>query len=232
MHTRYCIMQAIILAAAGLLIMRLVAVACDPRAKDLADWHFNSYTQEAVAPQRGPVFDCRKFPLSQQGTRPSAYANPRRMAWLAERYPGRTKAFVAALSQRANETYISPNMLAGSIVYELCRSGALDTNIGFVNAQLALRRDAVVESLRERIPEARFVVPGGGYFLWLDLAEGSDTQALVPLAKEEGVAFIGGPDFMLEGGHESLRLSFASVPPEQVPEGIGRLARALERQRV
>ena len=28
---------------------------------------------------------------------------------------------------------------------------------------------------REQIPEAEFVVPGGGYFLWLDLAEGTDT---------------------------------------------------------
>ena len=52
--------------------------------------------------------------------------------------------------------------------------------------------------------------------------------ALVPLAKEEGVGFVAGPDFMLEGGERSLRLSFASVPPGDVPEGIGRLARALE----
>lgn len=141
------------------------------------------------------------------------------------------RAEVAALAKRANETYISPNMLAEAIVLDLCRSGGLDRNIELVNAALAERRDAVVEALRERIPEADFVVPGGGYFLWLDLAPGSDTAALLPIAKEEGVAFVAGPDFMLEGGERSLRLSFASVPPQQVPEGIGRLARALERQR-
>ena len=50
---------------------------------------------------------------------------------------------------------------------------------------------------------------------------------LLPLAKEEGVAFVAGPDFMIEGGHESLRLSFASVHPQDVPEGICRLARGL-----
>ncbi len=33
---------------------------------------------------------------------------------------------IAQLAKRANEIYISPNMLAESIVYELCRSGALD----------------------------------------------------------------------------------------------------------
>jgi DNA-binding transcriptional MocR family regulator len=138
---------------------------------------------------------------------------------------------IAALAKRANETYISPNMLAGSIVYELCRSGGLDANIKLVNLALAERRDAVVSALGELIPEAEFVIPGGGYFLWLDLASGSDTPALLPLAKEQGVAFVAGPDFMLEGGERSLRLSFASVPPDQVPEGIARLTRALERQR-
>ena len=138
---------------------------------------------------------------------------------------------IAELAKRANETYISPNMLAESIVYELCRSGGLDANIELVNVALAERRDAVVRELGERIPEAEFFVPGGGYFLWLDLAEGSDCGGLLSLAKEEGVGFVAGPDFMIEGGERSLRLSFASVPPADVGEGIGRIAAALERQR-
>ena len=33
---------------------------------------------------------------------------------------------------------------------------------------------------------------------------------------------------MLEGGRSSLRFSFASVPPEQIAEGVSRVARALE----
>ncbi|HEY7456917.1 MAG TPA: PLP-dependent aminotransferase family protein [Solirubrobacterales bacterium] len=138
---------------------------------------------------------------------------------------------IAQLAKRANETYISPNMLAESVVLELCTSGALDANIGFVKGALRERRDALVDALREQLPEAEFVVPEGGYFLWLDLSEGTDTPALLVEAKGEGVAFVAGPDFMIEGGLNSLRLSFASVPPEQIPEGIARIARALERLR-
>ena len=138
---------------------------------------------------------------------------------------------IAKLAKRANETYISPNMLAEAVVLELCRSGALDRNIEFVKGALRDRRDALVEALREQIPEAEFVVPGGGYFLWLDLAEGVDTPTLLAEAKGEGVAFVAGPDFMIEGGANSLRLSFASVPPERIPEGVARIARALERVR-
>jgi 2-aminoadipate transaminase len=138
---------------------------------------------------------------------------------------------IAKLAKRANETYISPNMLAEAVVLELCQSGGLDRNIEFVKGALRDRRDALVGALREQIPEAEFVIPGGGYFLWLDLAPGTDTTALLAEAKGEGVAFVAGPDFMIEGGENSLRLSFASVSPEQIPEGVARLARALERVR-
>ncbi len=140
-------------------------------------------------------------------------------------------AEIAKLARRANETYISPNMLAEAVVLELCRSGALDRNIEFVKGALRERRDALVEALREQLPEAEFVVPGGGYFLWLDLAEGADTPALLAEAKGEGAAFVAGPDFMIAGGENSLRLSFASVPPERIPEGVSRLSKALERIR-
>ncbi len=138
---------------------------------------------------------------------------------------------IAKLAKRANETYISPNMLAESVVLELCRSGGLDRNIEFVKGALRERRDALVGALQKQLPEAEFVIPGGGYFLWLDLAEGTDTTVLMAEAKSDGVAFVAGPDFMLDGGRGSLRLSFASVPPERIPEGVGRLAQALERVR-
>ena len=138
---------------------------------------------------------------------------------------------IATLAKRANEQYISPNMLAASIVFELCRSGGLEANLEIVNAALRERRDALVEALREHIPEAEFVVPEGGYFLWLDLNDDVDSKALLAEAKEQGVTFVAGPDFMMEGGTCSLRLSFAPVPADQVAEGIQRLARALERTR-
>jgi len=138
---------------------------------------------------------------------------------------------VAALAKPANETYISPNMLAESVVLELCSSGALDRNIEFVKGALRERRDTLVEALGEQIPEAEFVVPGGGYFLWLDLESGTDTTALLAEAKGEGVAFVAGPDFMIEGGENSLRLSFASVPPERIGDGVSRISRALDRIR-
>ena len=135
---------------------------------------------------------------------------------------------IKTLAKRGSEHYISPNMLAESIVLELCRSGALARNIEFVNGALAERRDALVEALREQIPEARVRRPRRRLLpLARPRAEDVDTPALLEAAQDEGVAFVAGPDFMLEGGDSSLRLSFASVPADRVAEGVARIARAL-----
>jgi DNA-binding transcriptional MocR family regulator len=135
---------------------------------------------------------------------------------------------IANLAKRANEHYISPNMLAESIVLELCLSGRLRENVEFVNGALRERRDALVTALREHLPEADFVVPEGGYFLWLTLPDGADTPRALEAAKAEGVSFVAGPDFVLDGGESALRLSFAPVGAERIDEGVQRLARALE----
>lgn len=133
---------------------------------------------------------------------------------------------IAALAKIANENYISPNMVTGSIVFELCRSGALDRNIAEVKVHLQERRDALVAALEKHLPGAEFVVPGGGYFLWADLGADADTVDLAGKAKAAGAPFIPGTDFMLDGGWTSLRFSFASVPADLIDEGIARIAAA------
>jgi len=138
---------------------------------------------------------------------------------------------IAMLAKRANETYISPSMIAESIVYELCRSGGLERNVEVVCAALRERRDALVEALGEHFPEASFVIPGGGYFLWVTLRKDVDTAALLKPATELGAPFVAGPDFLLEGGRSSLRFSFASVPADRVGEGVARIATALKQSR-
>jgi len=136
---------------------------------------------------------------------------------------------IAALRDRAVNTYISPNMLAQAIVGEFCTSGAILESIDTVKKALRERRDALVEALRTHIgDDARFVVPEGGYFLWVELPEEVDTAKLFEAAGDRGVTFVKGADFMLEGGHNALRLAFSAVTPEQIDEGVKRLAEALE----
>ena len=136
-------------------------------------------------------------------------------------------AIIKQVQGLATNTYISPNMVAQSIVNEFCRSGRIDSAVATVKAALRERRDAVVEALREHLPEARFEAPQGGYFMWVELPEEVSVAELEAAAKERGVIFVKGTDFLLEGGENTLRLAYSGVTVEQIGEGISRLGEAL-----
>jgi DNA-binding transcriptional MocR family regulator len=133
---------------------------------------------------------------------------------------------IARVVKRATSTYISPNMVAQAIVHEFCQSGALQRSIETVRTNLKARVDALVTALERDLPDARFVAPEGGYFMWVELPEGTDVDKLFAAAGERGVTFVKGSDFLLEGGGNTLRLAYSGVTPGQIDEGIGRLAQA------
>jgi DNA-binding transcriptional MocR family regulator len=133
---------------------------------------------------------------------------------------------IARIVKRATSTYISPNMVAQAIVHEFCQSGALQRSIETVRTNLKARVDALVTALERDLPDARFVAPEGGYFMWVELPEGTDVDRLFAAAGERGVTFVKGSDFLLEGGQNTLRLAYSGVTPEQIDAGIGRLAEA------
>ena len=110
---------------------------------------------------------------------------------------------IKALAKGASETYISPNMLAESIVLELCRSGGLDRNIEFVNASLAERRDARRRSSSaSRSPRPSSSSPAAATSSGSTSPRAPTRARCSRPAKDEGVAFVAGPDFMIEGGEQ------------------------------
>src|SRR3954469_2558584 len=136
------------------------------------------------------------------------------------------QAIIKQVQTLATNTYISPNMVAQSIVNEFCRSGRIDQSIATVKAALRERRDALVTALERELPEARFAPPQGGYFMWVELPEDVSAAELENAARERDVVFVKGTDFLLEGGENTLRLAYSGVTPEQIDEGITRLADA------
>jgi 2-aminoadipate transaminase len=133
---------------------------------------------------------------------------------------------IARIAKIATSTYISPNMVAQGIVNQFCRSGAIDRSIETVRQALRERAETLCAALSEHLPEARFVAPEGGYFLWVDLPDGTDVAAMFDAAAARGVQFVKGTDFVLEGGESSLRLAYSGVTPPQIDEGVKRLAQA------
>jgi DNA-binding transcriptional MocR family regulator len=136
------------------------------------------------------------------------------------------QSLIGEIVKMATNTYISPSMVSQSIVNEFCRSGAITGSIETVKNALRERRDALCSALEREIPDARFRPPEGGYFLWVDLPDETDVAQLVAAAKERGLVFVPGTDFLLEGGQNSLRLAYSGVTVEQIEEGVSRLAEA------
>jgi len=136
------------------------------------------------------------------------------------------EATISAISKLATSTYISPSMVSQSIVHQFCVSGRLDSSIETVRAALAERVAALASALESELPEARFVAPDGGYFMWVELPEGTDVNALFSAAAQRGVAFVKGTDFLLEGGENTLRLAYSGVTVAEIEEGVKRLAEA------
>jgi 2-aminoadipate transaminase len=126
------------------------------------------------------------------------------------------------LEALAVSTYITPALLGQATVFEFLRRGNLEPNLERIRSLLAARRDAMLESLERELPDARWSRPEGGYFIWLELAEGADAAALLARAGSAGVSFVPGTDF--GGAANTVRLAFSFVSPDEIREGVRRLA--------
>ncbi|CAI9418752.1 MocR-like transcription factor YczR [Nocardioides sp. T2.26MG-1] len=90
---------------------------------------------------------------------------------------------------------------------------------------LRTQRDTLVAAVREQLPEWTFRVPSGGLALWCRLPAPLGS-ALAAEAERQGVAIVPGPMFAAEGGLDS----FVRIPwgrrPDELAEGVRRIAAA------
>ena len=133
----------------------------------------------------------------------------------------------ARVEARAVSTYISPPFLTQATVFEFLERGSFEPNLVRVNGLLKLRRDAMLAALEREFPgTASWSRPRGGYFLWVDLPPDVHADDLQVAAEGVGVTFVRGNDFFAGhlGGEHELRLAYSFVSPEEIAEGVSRLA--------
>ena len=107
----------------------------------------------------------------------------------------------------------------------------LDAHIAAVVGPYRERRDAMHAGLLAMLPATATVTrPDGGMFCWVTLGDGSDTARLLPVAVEQGVAFVPGWGFYAaDPDRSTMRISYATNSPDTIAEGLRRLADALGR---
>jgi DNA-binding transcriptional MocR family regulator len=125
-------------------------------------------------------------------------------------------------------SYITPVLLGQATVWEVIRRGRFFPNVEHVRTLLRARRDAMLAALERELPDgAGWSRPEGGYFVWTEL--GVDTAELLGRAADAGVAIVKGSDFFPDGrgGQTSARLAYSYVSPEEIGEGVAKLAALL-----
>ncbi len=114
------------------------------------------------------------------------------------------------------------------------KAGRMPATLAKVRAVYAERAACMGAALRRELCDAiDFVQPQGGLFVWARLTGSggrlADGGELARRAIDQGVAFVpGAPFFARQADAATLRLSFATVGPERIEEGVRRLAKALQ----
>jgi len=113
-----------------------------------------------------------------------------------------------------------------AILAELAEMGVIERQEERTRNLYRRRAEMMLGLLKRYMPpRVEWSPPKGGMFVWLTLPAGIDTLDLFEYAVEKGVAYVPGPVFSASGGlANSLRLTFVSVPEEQMEEGLRRLA--------
>jgi 2-aminoadipate transaminase len=121
------------------------------------------------------------------------------------------------------------NLPAQRLLTGFLTGGHLEEHLVQQQAEYRRRKDAMHAALAEHFGNiARWTDPDGGFFLWVTLTNGLDTQKLFEVALAEGVAFIPGPAFSpTHRFGDAFRLCFASTTPGRIHEGLTRLRRAV-----
>jgi 2-aminoadipate transaminase len=133
----------------------------------------------------------------------------------------------AEIEAEATDTYITPALLPQATTYEYVSRGLFDANLRRICDGLRMRRDALLGALARELPGAGWSVPGGGYFLWLELPGDFPTAELGQRAAAAGVSFVAGTEFFGgRGGESALRLAYSYATPAEIDEGVTRLASA------
>ena len=117
------------------------------------------------------------------------------------------------------------NHFTAHVVAAFVASGALDPHVASLRRAYRARREVLLGALAGAMPPGcHWVAPGGGFFIWLGLPAGLDSDVLLPAAEAAGVSYVPGARFCSDGGgHDGLRLAFSLLPPAELAEGARRL---------
>jgi 2-aminoadipate transaminase len=156
----------------------------------------------------------------QAGTTSKTFFPGVRLGWAVG--PADVSARLVSAKQNTDQC---AGALGQRLFEESVRRGWIDEQLVRSRALYERKCDRLLAALARSMPEtARWTRPQGGFFSWLTLPAGIDSENLARRAVDRGVGIVPGLLFFPDGrGADTVRLSFSLVDEAQIDEGIERL---------
>jgi DNA-binding transcriptional MocR family regulator len=201
----------------------LVALARREELIVLEDDVYRELVYDGAAPPSLWSLD-REAPVLRLGTFSKSLTPGLRVGWVTGRPDLRARFAAAGLIESGG----CPSQFAAAVAGELLAAGEYEDHVARLRATYRARRDALAAALREHLPTGcDFVVPAGGYFIWLALPRGLTATDLTPHVEQHKVSFIPGHRFSTTGEDGHVRLAFSLYDEAALAEGARRLAAAI-----
>lgn len=112
--------------------------------------------------------------------------------------------------------------LTQMLTYYYLKMFDLEKHIEEIQVVYKERCELMVEMIQKYFPaEIKYTDPEGGMFLWLELPEGLDSDAILDDALAAGIAYIPGESFFsFDGVKNTIRMNFTMVKEDQIRDGI------------
>lgn len=112
--------------------------------------------------------------------------------------------------------------LTQMLTYYYLKMFDLEKHIEEIQVVYKERCELMVEMIQKYFPaEIKYTDPEGGMFLWLELPEGLDSDAILDDALAAGIAYIPGESFFsFDGVKNTIRMNFTMVKDDQIRDGI------------
>jgi DNA-binding transcriptional MocR family regulator len=131
------------------------------------------------------------------------------------------------LAKMAEDTYINASYLNQAIIAEFIERGWLGPQIEALKALYEPRLYATLDALDDHMADlADWHRPNGGFFVGVTLNGRVDTDELLNQAGRVNLALTDGRSFFADSanGDSFVRLPFCALTPDEIREGVGRLA--------
>jgi 2-aminoadipate transaminase len=132
------------------------------------------------------------------------------------------------LAKQATDLHTA--QLTQMVVHEVVKDGFLDKHIPTIRALYGNQCQVMLDAMVEHFPSsASWTKPEGGMFIWVTLPKNINAMELLDEAIQNKVAFVpGAPFYANEPETNTLRLSFVTVPPERIRQGIEILGKLIK----